>query len=488
MDTQRAKTGNGARASAPNTVTRTLAGLPGPKGVPLFGNALQIDGSQFHLTMENWAREFGSLYRFRLGSKTLVVTSDHAVVSRLLRDRPDAIRRSSHTARIIEEGGTCGVFTAEGEEWRKQRKLIMRALTPEVVRNFFPTLASMTERLRRRWQNEIAAGRPVNVLRDLKAFTLDVTIGLAMGHDINTLEHEDNPLQRDVDYLFKTIGRRLSSPFPYWRYLKLPGDRAADRSSERIQQATAGFIAEARKRLHANPALRLKPSNLLEALVAARDEPGSGFTDNNVVGNAMTMVFSGEDTTSNSIAWLLDFIARDARVAAHIAAEADSVSAGSAVLRDFQQLEQLHYIEAANQEAMRLKPVAAFLTFETNSEIVVEGVRLPAGTTIICLLRHAIERDSGFSRPDAFIPERWLAPQTADTVDDPGSRLFPFGGGPRFCPGRYLAMVEIKMLMCMLAKNFEPVLVDDAPAVRELFTFTMTPDALPVLLRQRRPA
>jgi hypothetical protein len=42
--------------------------------------------------------------------------------------------------------------------------------------------------------------------------------------------------------------------------------------------------------------------------------------------------------------------------------------------------------------------------------------------------------------------------------------------------------------MCMLAKNFEPVLVDNAPAVRELFTFTMTPDALPVLLRQRRPA
>jgi cytochrome P450 len=69
----------------------------------------------------------------------------------------------------------------------------------------------------------------------------------------------------------------------------------------------------------------------------------------------MTMVFAGEDTTSNTIAWLLAFVARDRLVAANIAAEADTVSVGSPVLRDFQQLEQLHYIEAATREAMRLK-------------------------------------------------------------------------------------------------------------------------------------
>ena len=42
----------------------------------------------------------------------------------------------------------------------------------------------------------------------------------------------------------------------------------------------------------------------------------------------------------------------------------------------------------------------------------------------------------------------------ATLADDPGRKLFPFGAGPRFCPGRYLAMAEIKMVMSMMAKNF----------------------------------
>jgi hypothetical protein len=46
-------------------------------------------------------------------------------------------------------------------------------------------------------------------------------------------------------------------------------------------------------------------------------------------------------------------------------------------------------------------------------------------------------------------------------------------------------MAEIKILIAMVAKNFELELVDDAPPVNELFTFTMTPSALPVLLRPR---
>jgi hypothetical protein len=46
-------------------------------------------------------------------------------------------------------------------------------------------------------------------------------------------------------------------------------------------------------------------------------------------------------------------------------------------------------------------------------------------------------------------------------------------------------MAKIKILIAMPAKNFELELVDDAPPVKELFTFTMTPSALRVLLRPR---
>ncbi len=466
------------------TATRDFDDLPAPRGIPWFGNALQIDSLQFHVTLENWAKQFGTMYRFQGGPRKLMVVSDPAVIGTLLRDRPDALRRTVRSERVLKELGTTGVFSAEGDEWRRQRKLVMRALTPEVIRNFFPTLMLLTERLRARWQAAAATGRKVNVLRDLKAWTLDVTIWLAMGQDINTLEHDTNPLQRDIETIFNRVARRLTAPISYWRYFKLPADREADAASARIKEAATGFVAQVRARMDANPALRAKPTNLLEAFVAARDEPDSGFTDTHVIGNAITMVFAGEDTTSNTIAWLLDFLARNPGVAGRLAEESDAVLGANTVLKEFAALERFTYLEAAVNEAMRIKPVAPFLGLETNNELVVGGVLVPPRTPIIVMLRLAGMNPADFPEPGEFRPERWLG-EKPPANDDPARKLFPFGGGPRFCPGRYLAMAEIKMAVSMVAKNFRVELDRNPPEVRELFTFTMTPSSLPVHLSAR---
>lgn len=466
---------------------RSVGDLPCPRGLPWFGNALQLESTRFHLKMEQWARELGPVYRFCVGRRQVVVVADATLIGSMLRDRPDAMRRPAHTSRILSELGTDGVFVAEGEEWRKQRKLVMRALTPEVVKNFFPTLVMLTERLRLHWQAAAEQGHAIDLLRDLKAWTMDVTIALAMGQDINTLEHAANSLQSDVDAVFKRIGSRLTKPLAYWRHFKLPADRAADASAERIARAVAGFIAEARARLAANPELSAKPTNLLEALVVARDEPGSEFTDINVAGNAVTMVFAGEDTTSNTIAWLLDFLAREPQVAAKLAAEADTVIGGDdRVLQRFAGLDDFPYLDAATSEAMRLKPVAPILGLEPNQDMVVGDVRLHKGQMVMALLRESGRLSSAFPDIDAFRPERWLEAGALPKKDDPARKLFPFGGGQRFCPGRYLALAEINMVVSMIARNFELSPQPGAAPAQESFSFTMNPSALPVRLAPRR--
>jgi len=472
-------------SSPPAPTPGRIADLPGPKGHLLLGSAREINERPFHQVLEGWAREYGPMYRFRIMRKQFLATADRELIASMLRDRPEALRRSRRSADVLEELGTRGLFTAEGEEWRRQRKLTMRALTPEVIHNFFPTLTALTERLRLRWEKAVAAGQPVDVLRDLKAYTLDVTIGLAMGQDINTLEVENNPLQRDIEFCFSRVAKRLTSPIAYWRMplLKRSVDREADAAAARIQTAIFGFIAEARRKMEANPALRQKPTNMLEALIVACDEEGSGFNDATVVGNAITMVFAGEDTTSNTTGWLIEFLSRHPQAAAAMAAEADEVLGATRVLDDYKLLERLRYTEAATREAMRIKPVAPVMAAEPNRDMVIGGVAVPKSTVVFLLMRQSSERDSGLERPEEFMPERWL--QAAENGDDPGRKLFPFGGGPRFCPGRYLAMAEIKMAMSMMVRNFQLLPIEGAPPVRETFTFTMTPSAVPVRLAAR---
>ncbi len=63
--------------------------------------------------------------------------------------------------------------------------------------------------------------------------------------------------------------------------------------------------------------------------------------------------------------------------------------------------------------------------------------------------------------------------------------LVPFGGGPRVCPGRTLAFLEIKAVMAMLCRNFTLTKPVDAPPVREHFAFTMMPTPLRLQVHPR---
>jgi cytochrome P450 len=63
----------------------------------------------------------------------------------------------------------------------------------------------------------------------------------------------------------------------------------------------------------------------------------------------------------------------------------------------------------------------------------------------------------------------------------------PFGAGPRVCPGRYLALLEMKMALAMVLESFDIASVD-APggsAPREQLSFTMAPVGLQLRLRLR---
>lgn len=454
---------------------RTLAELPGPRGAALLGG--DADPGRLHLVLEAWAREFGPLFRFRLPGKRFLVVSDPALVCRLLRDRPEALRRGARLARALEEGGVRGVFTAEGEDWRLQRKFVMRALTPEIIHRFFPRLAAHTERLRRRWLDAARAGRPVDLLRDLKAFTLDITIALALGHDSNNLE-QDDPLLRDISFLFDGLALELTAPGSQRRGPDSLGDPAAASAFQRVHDTILRIVAAARRRLEAEPALRASPRNMLEAMVAACDEPGSRLNDEHVVGNALTMVFGGEDTTSHSLAWMAWFLAGDPDAAARAREQSLDVLAGALVLEHYGDLARLGYLDAAARETMRLKPVVPVIVLEPHQDMLVDDVEVPAGTTIMCLLRPAPEHGGGDA---CFRPERWLA--EAAGSNPPQSH--PFGAGPRFCPGRYLAMAEIKAVISMLVTNFELSLARDAVPVEERYGFTMKPDSLPVVLHPR---
>lgn len=234
--------------------------------------------------------------------------------------------------------------------------------------------------------------------------------------------------------------------------------------------------------MEANPKLRSQPANLIEAMIAARDNPGSGLTDGDVAGNVLTMLLAGEDTTANTLAWMIYLLQRHPEA---LRRARDEVSGKD--LEKYEDLAALPYIDACINETMRLKPVAPIIILQPARDTVVSGIEVPKGTLLMCLMRAGAIDERRFPDAHAFDPARWLSGSSASS---PKRVSMPFGAGPRLCPGRYLALLEMKMVSAMLLAGFDiaRVTTPDGREAQEHLAFTMFPVGLRLRLAARATA
>jgi len=453
--------------------------LPGPRGLPVLGNMLQIDTASLHLTAERWSREYGECFRFRIGPRQILALANPETIASVLRDRPDGFHRTKRLSAIANDMGFSGVFSANGDSWRRQRPMVMAGFDPKHIKSYFPALVKVTRRFERRWQRTAAARETIDLQADLMRYTVDVTAGLAFGADINTLESDEEVIQTHLDKIFPSLFKRLMAPVPYWEWFR---DRKLDQHLEALHRAVGDFIAQARSRMEANPKLREQPANLIEAMIAARDNPGSGLSDTDVAGNVLTMLLAGEDTTANTLAWMIYLLYRHPEA---LRRARDEV--GSKDLEKYEEVTALPFVDACINETMRLKPVAPIIMLQPTRDTVVADIEVPKETLIMCLMRAGATDERRFPDAGAFDPGRWLAGASASS---PKRVSMPFGAGPRLCPGRYLAILEMKMVMAMLLGGFdlEQVTTPDGREAQEHLAFTMYPVGLRLKLAEKATA
>ncbi len=467
---------------------RTFDALPGPKGIPFFGNSFQIQISRLHLQMEAWAKEFGPFYTLKLGGRKILVVSDHQAVGKLLRDRPDGFSRSAKLTEVWEELGLpSGVFGANGETWRRQRRMVMAGFDPVHVKRYFPTLQEVAKRLEGCWVKAATQHTEIDLQSDLMRFTVDTIAGLAFGAKVNTLESDGDVIQKHLDRIFPAVFHRMFAPLPVWRWFSTAANRQLAASIREVLNAVNGFVVQARERMKAQPDLYQHPVNLLEAMIAAADQPDSGIDDAQVAGNVLTMLLAGEDTTANTLAWMIHLLWENPDTLALATAEVRRVC-GDAKDLTLEQMAQLDYVEACAHETMRLKPVAPQMGFQTLRDTQIGDVQVARGTVVITLMRPDAISEDHVPDAAAFKPERWLGDADPTLAATSAKRVsMPFGVGPRICPGRYLALLEMKMAMATLLGRFDIDQVGTANGQDpvELMAFTMTPMGLRMRLRGR---
>ncbi|MGB0896815.1 MAG: cytochrome P450 [Flavobacteriaceae bacterium] len=464
---------------------KRIKDLPKPKGHFIFGHLPQFNVANKHQVLERWVDECGDLFRINFVGKQFVVSANPNLNAEILKLRPDSFRRFSKIDEILSEMGIIGVFNAEGNTWKRHRKPTSEALNLRKVKGYYPIISSKTQKLLTKWSEFAKNNTTVNVQKELIRYTIDITTAVAFGYQLDTINHKEDDFQKHLELIFPMVNERITAPIALWRIYKQQKDKALDNSLKAIEQLIHEFIKKAKTRLNTNPELKQHPSNFLEALLVEQEE-NHQFSDQEIYGNVFSILLAGEDTTSNSIAWAIYYLAQNPEIVAKVREEAYLIYDTLDVPENTKQLSQLKYANAVAQETIRLKPVTPNLYMQANEDVTLQGLYIPKDTTIMLQNKVAQTKEHYFSNATEFIPERWIKNGCPAHQNHSPDIIKAFGGGARFCPGMNLAMHEMTIAISTICKQFDFKLAVDKHSVKEHFAFTMYPDNLLIHFKKRQ--
>jgi cytochrome P450 len=371
-----------------------------------------------------------------LGRRQMMLNAPDAIRHVLVTNAAN-YRRNEASRQVLRPILGEGLFLAEGEAWRHQRRTIAPALAPRTM----PLLATHVVAACKDAEATLAAlcYRPVELLPHIQRLTLDIA-----GRSMFSIEMDG--FGAELRALITEYG--LTYAQPGLLDLLMPGrvPSTLSRGRARFREKWLAFLDRVIATRAALPTEADRPRDLYDLLAAAREpETGAAFSHAQLRDEISTMILAGHETTAVTLFWSLYLAALYPEAQDKIAAEARATELEGAA-----SLEHLPATRAHIDEALRLYPPAFMLVREAIAADEVAGRPVAPGTIVVIspwvLHRHRML----WTNPDGFDPTRFLP--GAPPVDR--FAYMPFGAGPRICVGASFALTEAVLVLARLLARF----------------------------------
>ncbi|KAM8815567.1 thromboxane-A synthase isoform 2-T2 [Rhynchonycteris naso] len=179
--------------------------------------------------------------------------------------------------------------------------------------------------------------------------------------------------------------------------------------------------------------------------------PSKPLTVDEVVGQAFLFLIAGYEIVTNTLSFATYLLAINPDCQEKLLREVDHFNKKYTAPEYCSLQEGLPYLDMVIAETLRMYPPAFRFTREAAQDCEVLGQHIPAGTVVemaVGALHHDPEH---WPSPEAFDPERFTA--EAQRSRRPFTYL-PFGGGPRSCLGVRLGLLEVKLTLLHILREF----------------------------------
>ncbi len=390
-----------------------------------------------------------------LGFPPVLVTRDPAIIRAVLADtgeKPGQFDRDQSPARgIARATGEDSLLYANGATWRAQKKLATQPFKrstmfqPERFHEFEQTFrATIEERLEVLRAHQAASGERVTRLRlepEIQVVMLEMLVNNFFGGEVEYEELRDRYVPA-ITGLIEHMVRDTVRSRPRAALARL-GKRG-----RALERAKADFEALTDIALAGRPGKR-----------ALWSQFESDATDDELRSNIRVFLAGALEATTSLASWALSHLSRDAELQEAIHAEVDEVET-----YDPEDLAQAVTLNRTIDETLRLTPSLYFLPRRATEDTVVRTkagaeMHIPAGARVVLDVWHANRCDDFWGEEATGHPAATFQPDRWRILDERGvsprdAMHFGFGHGPRYCPGKFLGLLEVGLVVGAFVKVF----------------------------------
>ncbi|KAI0369339.1 CyP450 monooxygenase [Pilatotrama ljubarskyi] len=412
---------------------------PGPRGLPVIGNAFDIPQKQAWLVYRDLAAQYGDVVALNALGQTLVIVSSMTAAVDLFEKRSAIYSDRQDSILAVLTGWTWNLaFKRYGDDWRRVRRLFWKHFQPNAVSKFRPVQQREARRFLRRLLED-QSDLDASIKLSLSATILSAIHGLPLEDVTDDYVRILNEAEDGIGEAF-TPGAFLVEFFPWLRHVPawFPGAGWQKKVVEWRGQAMAivevpyGAAQDAMKRGYGEPSVL----SVLLSEMSHHDEPEQG---DQVIKETTAVAFgAGTDTTAATLLAFFCAMILHPEVQKRAREELDAV-VGANRLPEQADRPSLPYVNAIVKELLRWHTVAPLgVAHRCMEEDEYRGWTIPKGAIIVPNAWAMLHDPDVFPEPEAFRPERFLKDgQLNPDVLDP--ERIAFGFGRRICPGRHFA-------------------------------------------------
>ncbi|GBB89370.1 hypothetical protein RclHR1_16020001 [Rhizophagus clarus] len=477
--------------------------LPGPFPLPIIGSSYQQIGYGFDDWLMSLHKKYGDMYEIILAGQRLIVLCNPNLIGNMNIPSTKTIypNRLNEMGGFMEYGlGEAGVgvsFNNDTKSWKYNRQFLSQSLmTPSFNRQAIEWTNELWNEMESYWNN-LGEDYELNLIKWMRRFTNEMIFKIATGTKndaivsyynmlINDNNEKENEKFKESKNFIESIETYMEGLFYFYAFGKFIRDnfpfirgkvKKLLKNKDYLFDKLYTLIKEKRIEIENTPLDQPLRHDMLTTYITANTPRDINtvknadadllrpMTDKEIFGNIIDAMLGGTDTTANFMCFVAYYLGHYPEVKQKLRQEFDRVL-GNDLTRPItiKDLDELEYCDAVTKEVYRHSPIVFFIARTNAQRDKVGGYDWPEGTSFQILATAIMKHKDYWTEPEKFDPDRFYRVEESDKYllekKKMNNTLPMFGGGIRMCPGRKLAIVELKSLLILIYRKYDIELVD----------------------------